>query len=135
MGCAGEPVALADAETAARAARAGRRRNSSARRLPPPVYVIGTEVPVPGGAVGGLDHLQITRPDAVAATYDIHKAAFAAWTDPTRSIVSSALWFSPASSSGMTMSSITPQKRRRNCQGHSSTYPASCRGSFNRLSV
>jgi D-tagatose 6-phosphate 4-epimerase len=44
----------------------------------PPVYIIGTEVPVPGGAVDGLDHLQITRPDAVAATHAIHQAAFAA---------------------------------------------------------
>ena len=24
----------------------------------------------------GLDHLQITRPDAVATTYDIHRMAF-----------------------------------------------------------
>ncbi len=38
---------------------------------------IGTEVPVPGGAVDGLGHLQITRPEAVATTYHIHRTAFA----------------------------------------------------------
>lgn len=82
MGCAGEPVALADAETAARAARLAAVAETHRHGAFPPVYVIGTEVPVPGGAVGGLDHLQITRPDAVAATYDIHKAAFAALNQP-----------------------------------------------------
>lgn len=77
MGCAGEPVALADAVTAERAARLARAAEAHRQGAFPPVYVIGTEVPVPGGAVDGLDHLQITRPDAVATTYDIHKAAFA----------------------------------------------------------
>ena len=30
--------------------------------FPPPVYVIGTEVPIPGGALEALDHLQVTLP-------------------------------------------------------------------------
>lgn len=77
MGCAGEPVALEDATTAERAARLAAVAEAQPRTGPAPVYVIGTEVPVPGGAVGGLDHLQITRPAAVRATYDIHRIAFA----------------------------------------------------------
>jgi D-tagatose-1,6-bisphosphate aldolase subunit GatZ/KbaZ len=77
MGCAGEPVALADAVTAERAARLARVAEAHHQGPFPPVYVIGTEVPVPGGAVDGLHHLQITRPEAVATTYDIHRTAFA----------------------------------------------------------
>jgi D-tagatose-1,6-bisphosphate aldolase subunit GatZ/KbaZ len=76
MGCAGEPVALADEVTAARAARLANVAEANHQGQLQPVYVIGTEVPVPGGAIGGLDHLQVTRPEAVARTYDIHRAAF-----------------------------------------------------------
>jgi D-tagatose-1,6-bisphosphate aldolase subunit GatZ/KbaZ len=77
MGCAGEPAALDDATTASRAARLARvaeRHRSGAA----PVYVIGTEVPVPGGALEELDTLSVTEPDAVRATHDTHRAAFAA---------------------------------------------------------
>lgn len=77
MGCASEPVALADAVTAERAARLAAVAESHRHGPHAPVYIIGTEVPVPGGAVEGLDHLQITRAEAVATTYAIHKAAFA----------------------------------------------------------
>ena len=76
MGCLGEPIALADAVTAERAARLAAVAEVHRNGAYDPVYIIGTEVPVPGGAVHGLDHLQITRPDAVATTYDIHRMAF-----------------------------------------------------------
>lgn len=78
MGCAGEPEALPDDLTARRAARLASVAEASRQGEVEAVYVIGTEVPVPGGAVGGLDHLQVTRPEAVAATYEIHRAAFTA---------------------------------------------------------
>ncbi|WP_417818926.1 D-tagatose-bisphosphate aldolase, class II, non-catalytic subunit [Tritonibacter scottomollicae] len=78
MGCKGEPVALADEETAARAARLAEIAEAHAPGNPAPVYIIGTEVPVPGGATEALDHLQITTPDAVQTTYDVHRDAFAA---------------------------------------------------------
>ena len=42
------------------------------------VYVIGTEVPIPGGELGELDALAVTRPEAARRTYDLHRAAFAA---------------------------------------------------------
>ena len=54
MGCAGEPVALSDALTAGRAARLARSAEANAGDVAP-VYVIGTEVPVPGGATHALD--------------------------------------------------------------------------------
>ena len=44
----------------------------------PPVYVIGTEVPVPGGALEALDHLQVTSPEAALETVEVHRRAFAA---------------------------------------------------------
>ena len=78
MGCKGEPVALADAVTAARAARLAAVAEDHRQGTHAPVYVIGTEVPVPGGAVDGLDHLQITEPASVATTYDVHRRAFEA---------------------------------------------------------
>lgn len=78
MGCQGEPVALADEQTAERAALLAAKAEAQTTGPTAPVYVIGTEVPVPGGAVEELDHLQITRPEAVARTYDVHRRAFAA---------------------------------------------------------
>jgi D-tagatose-1,6-bisphosphate aldolase subunit GatZ/KbaZ len=77
MGCAGEPAALDDTTTASRAARlagvAERHRGG-----PAPVYVIGTEVPVPGGAVAELDSVSVTEPSAARATFDAHRSAFEA---------------------------------------------------------
>jgi D-tagatose-1,6-bisphosphate aldolase subunit GatZ/KbaZ len=77
MGCAGEPVALPDETTAERAARLS--VVAEAHKGPiDPVYVIGTEVPVPGGALEELDELEVTSPQAVARTYDVHRKAFSA---------------------------------------------------------
>lgn len=77
MGCNGEAAALADEETATRAARLAQIAEENRGDLPP-VYVIGTEVPVPGGATHALDHLELTAPEAVARTHDVHQSAFAA---------------------------------------------------------
>ena len=75
MGCKGEPDALQDYETATRAARLAKIAEANKHGIEP-VYIIGTEVPVPGGAQHALDHLAITTPEAVRATYQIHKDAF-----------------------------------------------------------
>lgn len=40
-------------------------------------YVIGTEVPVPGGETAVVDHLAVTAPAAVARVVELHRAAFA----------------------------------------------------------
>ena len=41
-----------------------------------PVYVIGTEVPVPGGATESLSHLEPTRREAAAKTLAVHRRVF-----------------------------------------------------------
>jgi D-tagatose-1,6-bisphosphate aldolase subunit GatZ/KbaZ len=75
MGCAGEPLALADDVVAARATDLA----AIAERHSPgsPVYIIGTEVPVPGGALEEVEHLVVTSPEAARTTVEIHRAAFA----------------------------------------------------------
>jgi len=78
MGCLGEPVALSDEQTAERAVRLVRAAEAARRPdTAPPLYIIGTEVPVPGGAVESLDHMQVTDPAAVRRTVEIHRNAFA----------------------------------------------------------
>jgi len=80
MGCAGEPVALPDAVTAERAARLAKVAEAAAREAgyDLPVYIIGTEVPIPGGAMEEIEELELTKPDAAVETVSIHRKAFAA---------------------------------------------------------
>ena len=79
MGCQGEPVHLADAVTAERAARLAVVAQAAAGVTATSLrYVIGTEVPVPGGSVEEIERLEVTRPEAVAATLEAHRKAFAA---------------------------------------------------------
>ena len=79
MGCQGEPDHLPDAVTAGRAARLAVVAETAARKAgTTPGYVIGTEVPVPGGAAEEIEQLEVTRPEAVAATLEAHRLAFAA---------------------------------------------------------
>ncbi|RFU49740.1 D-tagatose-bisphosphate aldolase, class II, non-catalytic subunit [Paraburkholderia sp. DHOC27] len=76
MGCAGEPEMLSDELVAERAVRLVRSAEAAAPREHPPLYVIGTEVPVPGGALEVIDHLEVTRPSAAQRTIEVHRAAF-----------------------------------------------------------
>ncbi|MFD1796492.1 D-tagatose-bisphosphate aldolase, class II, non-catalytic subunit [Paracoccus aurantiacus] len=77
MGCAGEAVALDDTETAARAARlAAAAEDARPEGGLPPVYIIGTEVPIPGGAMEEIEGLELTSPDAALTTYEVHREAF-----------------------------------------------------------
>jgi D-tagatose-1,6-bisphosphate aldolase subunit GatZ/KbaZ len=76
MGCAGDPVALDDATTARRAAQLA--AVAEGQSIVPPVYVIGTEVPVPGGALEEVAALEVTSPQAARTTVDIHRSVFAA---------------------------------------------------------
>ncbi len=77
MGCLGEPVALDDATTSTRAAALAAAAEAS---LPAggtlPVYIIGTEVPIPGGALEEIEGLEVTRPDAALTTFAVHRDAF-----------------------------------------------------------
>jgi D-tagatose-bisphosphate aldolase class II non-catalytic subunit len=78
MGCAGEAPALGDDVAAERAARLARAAEAEAVSLgiAPPVYVIGTEVPPPGGATHALETLEPTSAAAVGQTLEAHRAAF-----------------------------------------------------------
>ncbi|MFK0333013.1 D-tagatose-bisphosphate aldolase, class II, non-catalytic subunit [Rhizobium sp. NPDC090275] len=78
MGCAGEGAALDDEVTAERAARLARVAEDTARRIGKslPVYIIGTEVPPPGGATHAIEELEVTSPDAALKTLAIHTSAF-----------------------------------------------------------
>lgn len=79
MACAGDPEPLPESIIAQRAARLCAVAENTGREAggEPPVYVIGTEVPVPGGATESLGELAVTSPDAARATIQAHQAAFA----------------------------------------------------------
>ncbi len=86
MGCKGEPDCIPAELAAARAAqlavvaeRAGAAANADLR------YVVGTEVPTPGGAREEIERLEVTRPEAVVATVDEHRRAFVAAGAPSAS--------------------------------------------------
>ena len=78
MSCAGDPTPLNDAEVAARAVRLCAVAERTWQRVggEAPVYVVGTEVPVPGGAHEELDELALTDAAAASATIDAHRQAF-----------------------------------------------------------
>lgn len=80
MSCADDPRPLPDELVAARSAELARIAEAAARDagLPPPVYVIGTEVPIPGGESSLGSGVQVTTPEAAATTLEIHRRAFAA---------------------------------------------------------
>ena len=80
MSCADDPTPLPDATVAARSAELARiaERTAAEHGLPPPVYVIGTEVPIPGGEASLAGGVAVTTPDAATATLAIHREAFSA---------------------------------------------------------
>ncbi|MGO7424908.1 class II D-tagatose-bisphosphate aldolase non-catalytic subunit, partial [Rhizobium ruizarguesonis] len=79
MGCKGEPVALDDETTAHRAARLAAVAEASAKKSggAMPVYVIGTEVPPPGGADHALTTIDPTAAAAALKTIEVHRRIFA----------------------------------------------------------
>src|SRR5690606_40056996 len=66
--------------TAERAARLAKVSEAAAREAgyDLPVYIIGTEVPIPGGAMEEIEELELTKPSAAVETVAIHRKAFAA---------------------------------------------------------
>lgn len=81
MSCADDATPLAPGTIADRSARlcsvAERAAEAAGTQ---PVYVIGTEVPVPGGETHGHDitTVEVTPPERAQETVDLHKDAFAA---------------------------------------------------------
>lgn len=80
MSCAGDPLPLPDEVVAERAARLAVVAEQAWQRVggEAPVYIVGTEVPVPGGAHEDLAQLAVTTPQAAALTIAAHRAAFGA---------------------------------------------------------
>ncbi|MDH1409458.1 tagatose-bisphosphate aldolase subunit KbaZ [Citrobacter freundii] len=79
MSCSNDPVPLTDeivAERAARLAKVAEETCMAHFGESDLVYVIGTEVPVPGGAHETLTDLAVTTPDAARATLQAHYHAF-----------------------------------------------------------
>ncbi|WP_342323436.1 tagatose-bisphosphate aldolase subunit KbaZ [Kosakonia sp. BYX6] len=79
MSCADDPTPLTDEIVAARAARLAHMAEVTCMEQwgeADLVYVIGTEVPVPGGAHETLAELAVTSPAAAHATLQAHRAAF-----------------------------------------------------------
>ncbi len=79
MACAGDPEPLPEAEIVRRAVRLCRAAEAAYASAggEAPVYVIGTEVPVPGGATEAIEGLAVTTPQAALATIEAHRQAFA----------------------------------------------------------
>ncbi|MDA0149178.1 tagatose-bisphosphate aldolase subunit KbaZ [Vibrio sp. LaRot3] len=79
MSCADDPAPLSDEIVAERAARLAKVAEQTARDTfgqSDLVYVIGTEVPVPGGAAEELEELEVTSPSAAQQTLECHRTAF-----------------------------------------------------------
>jgi D-tagatose-1,6-bisphosphate aldolase subunit GatZ/KbaZ len=79
MSCADDPVPLPERIIAERAARLCKAAESAYSGDPAnaPSYIIGTEVPVPGGAAEDLEELAVTTPEAALATIAMHRDLFA----------------------------------------------------------
>ncbi|EIM95579.1 D-tagatose-bisphosphate aldolase non-catalytic subunit [Paraburkholderia hospita] len=81
MSCADDPARLSDDVVAGRASRLCAIAEAAAERegnREKPVYIIGTEVPVPGGAAEELEAIEVTSPDAALDTVAVHRNA---WRD------------------------------------------------------
>jgi D-tagatose-1,6-bisphosphate aldolase subunit GatZ/KbaZ len=78
MACADDPRALGDEVIAERNAALCANTEAAWQRAggEPPAYIIGSEVPVPGGAHETLDGLSVTTADAAQATIEAHRKAF-----------------------------------------------------------
>lgn len=79
MACGGDPEPVPEQVIAQRASRLCAIAERTWREVggEPPVYVIGTEVPVPGGATEDLQELAVTTPRAASNTIAAHREAFA----------------------------------------------------------
>ena len=78
MRCAGDLSVLSDDVVAMRAVQLARAAERTRIEGEAPVYVIGTEVPAPGGATHSLEGLQVTSAAAAERTLDVHRQAFGA---------------------------------------------------------
>jgi len=75
MACGGEPTPSFElvAERAARLCSVAENNSPHADEL---IYIIGTEVPIPGGETDDMDELSVTSVDRLKETIDTHRDAF-----------------------------------------------------------
>lgn len=105
MACADDREPLGDDTIARRSAElcAAAERAWSRAGGEPPVYVIGTEVPVPGGATHDLHELAVTDAASARATIDKHRDVFSgaglreAWTRVVAAVVQPGVEFTHSS--------------------------------------
>lgn len=77
MRCADDPAVLSESTVASRAAElCVVAEQAAAFARSQPIYVIGTEVPIPGGAQESLEGLQVTSVEAAQATIECTRKAF-----------------------------------------------------------
>jgi len=76
MACSDDAGPLSDGVIAERAAQLCEVAEATAGEEKP-LYIIGTEVPVPGGAVDGLQGLEVTKRSAAEEALRLHKEIFA----------------------------------------------------------
>jgi D-tagatose-1,6-bisphosphate aldolase subunit GatZ/KbaZ len=76
MACADDPERLSDEAVAERAAALCKAAEGACEPGKGPLYVIGTEVPVPGGATHSVHELEATSVEAAAYTLAVHKRVF-----------------------------------------------------------
>ncbi|MTH76977.1 class II D-tagatose-bisphosphate aldolase non-catalytic subunit [Paracoccus aestuariivivens] len=102
-GCLGEAAQVGDAVAASRAARLAAVAEASAPDPELLVYIVGTEVPPPGGARHDDEGISPTPPERARATLAAHEEAFAeagasaAWKRVRGLVVQPGLEFAPAS--------------------------------------
>lgn len=101
-GCAGEPAAVGDDLAASRAADLAKVCEANAPDPSALRYIIGTEVPPPGGARSDDGQIAPTPPERALATLEAHRVAFAelglddAWTRVRGLVLQPGLEFAPA---------------------------------------
>ncbi|MBW4039742.1 MAG: D-tagatose-bisphosphate aldolase, class II, non-catalytic subunit [Acidobacteria bacterium] len=76
MACADDAAPLSDEVVAQRTVQLCKAAEAACVRDEAPVYVIGTEVPVPGGATHSVHDLEATSVAAAAHTLEVHQRAF-----------------------------------------------------------
>ena len=98
--CTGDPEPLPQALCAQRAARLAAECEAAAPNPNSLAYVIGTEVPRPGGALGEEEVLRPTRPEDAREVLELHREAFAriapaTWERVVALVVQPGVEFSP----------------------------------------
>lgn len=98
--CTGDPYPLPQALCAERAAQLAAECEAAAPDPSSLAYVIGTEVPRPGGALGEEEVLRPTRPEDAREVIEVHREAFArlapaAWERVVALVVQPGVEFSP----------------------------------------